>query len=170
VGEFTFLLGSGTPQSSLFDGELLGGELMGVWKQRGYIRGAQLVEGGAFSPTSDYRLTLNGSLRGDTSFWLELLNALTLTLLPYTVTHHYNLQYVLENVRTGQAYEASVQESDETWVEGLLVFALPFAQRGHEETVERMADHLYEQLARQRAFEGGEEPMCGGHATPEEGR
>lgn len=150
VGAFTFRLGGGEPKPSFFDGQQLSNEVIEVWKQRGYIQGGQFVEGGAFSPSSTWRLTLNGSLQGDVSFWLEVLNALTLTLLPYRVTQHYDLQYVLEDVQTGKVYEAKVQESEQTWVDGILILALPFAQRGHHAAVERMAEHLYDQLSRQR--------------------
>ena len=150
VGAFTFRLGGGDPKPSFFDGQQLSTEVIGVWKKRGYIQDGQFVEGGEFTPASTLRLTLNGSLQGDVSFWMEVLNALTLTLVPYRVTQHYDLQYVLQDVATGKVYEAKVQESEQTWVEGILILALPFSQRGHHAAMERMAEHLYDQLSRQR--------------------
>jgi hypothetical protein len=167
VGAFTFGLNTDTPKPSFFDGKQLSSEVIEVWKQRGYVQGGQFVEDGAFSPASTWRLTLNGSLKGDVSFWLEVLNALTLTLAPYRVTQQYDLQLVLEDVRAGKVYEAKVQESEQTWVEGLLILALPFSQRGHHAAVERMAEHLYDQLSRQQG--SNKEIADGFLQTPQRG-
>jgi hypothetical protein len=38
-------------------------------------------------------------------------------------------------------------------VQLFLLFALPVSNRGHEETVGRIADHLYQQFRAQGAFE-----------------
>jgi hypothetical protein len=152
VGDFEFTLESGKMVTSHYVGRTLSDQIMEAWKERGYIRDAQFVEAGAFTPSADYELTLNGSQYGDSSIPMQILSGLTLMLLPYSVTQNYDVQYVLEDVRSGRKYSAGVQESDKTWVELLLIFALPVAHRGHTETVRNMGDHLYEQFHRQGAF------------------
>ena len=134
---------------------------MTAWKKRGYISDEQFLDDEPFSGTADYNLTLTGSLRGDTSFGMQVLNAVTLLLVPYTVTQHYDLHYVLEDTKSGKSYGASVQRSDTTWVELFLLLALPFAQHGHYATVREMGDDLFDQFYRQGAFhESGNVPAA----------
>ena len=151
-GDVTFAWGSGKPTSSEIDTRLLSDDLVRAWKQRGYIVDAQFVPEGSFSGHADYNVTLSGSQRNETSFSMLVLHALTLTLAPYWVTRHYDLQVTLEDVATAQRYGACVQGEDKTYVETLLLLALPFAHRGHRATAQRMGDHLYEQFHRQGAF------------------
>lgn len=153
VGDFAFTLEGGKLVTSHFIGKMLSDQLMAAWKERGYVSDAQFVETGAFTGATDQRLTLSGSQYGESSIFMQILGGLTLTLLPYSVTQHYDLQYVLEDVRSGTKYSASVQESDKAWVQLFLLFALPVGQRGHEQTVQSMGDHLYQQLSRQGAFQ-----------------
>ncbi len=155
VAEFSFALGGGDMSTSIFDGRMLGNEIMESWLERGYVRGQQYVADGEFSGTADYRLTLRGSQRGDTSFTMQVINALTLSLVPYTVTQHYDLQYVLEDAKTGAHYTATVQASDKTWVEPFLILTFPFAGRGHLTTMQRVGDSFYDQFHRQGAFTNG---------------
>jgi hypothetical protein len=75
-----------------------------------------------------------------------------LTLIPYTVDSKYDLQYTVENVRTGERYSASVADSYHTTVEFFLMFAAPIATRGQKETMNALADHLYQQLRDGGAF------------------
>jgi len=51
-----------------------------------------------------------------------------------------------------------VQEWYKAYVELFLLFALPVGQRGADLTIERMADHLYDQLRRQGAFDQASKP------------
>jgi hypothetical protein len=157
VGEFTFAMGGADMKPASLDGRLLANEIMRAWKERGYVRDAEFVESGAFTGRADYNLTLSGSQHNDASFWAELLNALTLMMLPYNVTQEYDLHYVLEDVKTGTTYRASIQGTDKTQVEIFLLVTLPIAQRGHDTTVQRMGAHLYDQLYRQGAFQRADE-------------
>jgi hypothetical protein len=111
-----------------------------------------VVADGSFSGTAHYHLTLRGSQRGETSFWMQVLNAVTLSLVPYSVTQRYDFQYVLEDAHTGARYNAAVQASDKTWVKPLLVLTLPWYGRGPRETMTRVGDALYDQFRRQGAF------------------
>jgi len=152
VVDVAVVLGGGELAPSISDGRLLSTEIMESWQQRGYIRAEQYVADGSFSGDAGFHLTLSGNQRGDTSFAMQVINALTLSLVPYSITQHDELEYVLQNVHTGAAYTATVQASDKTGVDGLLILALPFADRGHLATMQRVGDNLYEQFRRQGTF------------------
>lgn len=163
VGDFAFTLEGGKMVTSNFAGRLLSEAIMQAWSKRGYIGGAKYVDEGAFDHGSDYELTLSGSQYGDSSILAQILCGLTLFLTPYSVTQDYDLRYVLEDRRSGRQYSAAIQGQDETWVELFLLFALPVASRGHDETVGRMAEHLYAQFRDQGAFQ----PPQGTPVAPE---
>jgi hypothetical protein len=152
VDNFAFAKGNSDLKPYGLEGRLLAQEIATSWHERGYIEEPKFVDAATFSGSAEYNLTLNGTLRAETSFWMQVLNALTLMLAPYTVTQHYDVQYVLEDVRSGEIYGARIQATEKTWVDLLLVLALPFAQRGHRATVERLGEHLYEELQSQGAF------------------
>jgi hypothetical protein len=154
VADFSFALGGGDPETSLFDGEMLSTEIMQAWQERGYLRTQEFADEGAFSGAADYQLTVCGSQRGDTSFTMQVINVLTLSLVPYTITQHYDFQFVLEDGRSGTQYAAMVQGSDKTWVQPFLVLTLPWAGRGHRATMQRVGDSLYAEFVRQGAFTG----------------
>lgn len=161
ANDVTFVWGGGKPTPSEIDARLLSDDLIEAWKQRNYISEAHDAADRAFAGGADYNLTVSGSQRNETSFGMLVLHALTLTLAPYWVTQHYDLQVTLEDVRTAQRYTASIQGDDTTYVETFLLFALPFANRGHRTTVQRMGDHLYDELSRQGAFQRTSERPAG---------
>jgi len=152
VADFKFVLGGGDMATSIFDGRQLSTEIMQYWQERGIVRSEQYVADGAFSGTADYHLTLRGSQRGNTRVAMQVINVLTLALVPYTITQDYDFEYVLDDVHSGAQYTATAKASDKTWVEPLLVLALPWAGCGHLETMGRVGDSLYDQFSRQGAF------------------
>jgi hypothetical protein len=158
VADFKFALGAGEMATSIFDGRQLSDEIMRSWQKRGYVRSEESVDDGEFSGSADYQLTLHGGQRGETGWTMQIINALTLSLVPYTITQRYEFEYVLVDVRKGARYTAAVSATDKTWVQGLLVLALPFHGRGHRTTMERVGDKLYDQFRRQGAFSPPEEP------------
>ena len=91
---------------------------------------------------------------------MQILSGLTLTLIPYTVTQNYDIQFTLTDVRTGKKYSGGVEESNKIYVELFLLFALPFTAGNEQALFERIGDHLYDQLYRQGAFQSttGPEP------------
>lgn len=152
VGDFAFSLEGGKMVTSNHAGHLLSDGIMASWKARGYVDSIKYVEGGSFSKTADYNLTLSGTQYGESSIAMQLLSGITLFLLPYSVTHNYDIQYTVDEVKTGKKYSVAIQESDEVYVELFLLFTLPFAGDGHQETLQKIGDHLYDQLSRQGAF------------------
>jgi len=159
VPAFTFANNDGEPKTSHVDGELLAEEITDAWRERGLIRGAELAEPEARWPGDTfYALTFSGSQRNDSGFWMQGFNTLTLFLLPYSVTHHYDIVCVLENVLTGAQYTATVRATDKTWVTLPFLPALPFYEHGHRSEMANAAARLYDALARQGAFAGAEAP------------
>ncbi len=153
IGTFGFAWGDAKLQPSTLDGRLLSNEIMDAWKERGYAVGGHFVPVQEFSGQADYNLILTGNQRNSASFGLELLNALTLTLFPYTVTQRYDLTVVLQEVKSNRMYHATVQGWDVTYVSLLVLPAFPFGFSGHRATVEQMADNLYEQFRQQGALD-----------------
>lgn len=157
VGDFQFSLEGGKLVTSNKAGRLLDDEILGRWKKKGYIASHTYVPSSQFSGTAEYNLTLSGSQYGDSSLTGQFLSGLTLLIIPYTVNTTYDVQYVLENVKTGERYSGAVEDSFHTTVELLLFLALPFSSRGQSRTMDAMADHLYEQLRAKGAFGDGSE-------------
>jgi hypothetical protein len=153
VGDFQFTLEGGKMITSNKAGRLLNDEILKRWKGRGYISSQAYVESSAFTGNADYNLTLSGSQYGESSIGMQILSGLTLFILPYTVDTKFDVQYVVENVKTGQKFSSAVEDSYGTTVELLLFLAAPIATRGQSKTMDAIADHLYEQLRSKGAFE-----------------
>lgn len=152
VATFSFGMGGRDMVTSFLDGRLLSKEIMRAWARRGYVVDAEYVDDGTFSWTADYNLTLTGCQKNATTYLREALSMLTLLLWPYPVERTYELHYVLQDVATGEQYEATVTGTDTVYVQLFFVLAYPFNECGHLETMARIGDHLYADFERQGAF------------------
>ena len=153
VGNFSFHLDGGKMITSNKAGRMVNDELLKVWKRKGYIKGSEYVKSSQFTGQADFNLTLSGSLYGRSSIFMQILSGLTLFVIPHTIEQRFDIQYTLENVRTKEKFGASVEDSYTQWSQLFLIFGAPWSQRGARSTYEVMADHLYEQLRRDGAFE-----------------
>ena len=153
VGDFAFTLEGGKMITSYRAGKTLNQLLTKHWKKQGYVSRVENVAASEFSGTADYNMTLSGSQYGESSIGMQLLSGLTLFLLPYSVDTKFDIQYTVEDLRAGAKYSAGVQDHYITTVQLFLLFALPFSQRGMNETMGNMADHLYQQLREKGAFD-----------------
>jgi len=153
VGDFEFTLDGGKLITSNKAGRTLNDELLKRWKRDGYLESYAYVPSSKFSPDARWRLTLSGSQYGESSLVLQLLSGLTLYVIPHWIDTVYDIQYTLEDGASGKRFSASVQDNTVVWWELLLAFALPFSMTGANHTFDVMADHLYEQLRQQGAFE-----------------
>jgi hypothetical protein len=152
VGDFEFTLEGGKMVTSNKMGRTLNDQILKRWVSQGYISGQTYVPSSEFSGSADYNITLSGSQYGDSSVIAQIFSGLTLLILPYTVDTKFDLQYVIENVGTGERYSASAADSYHTTVELLLFLAAPISMRGHTKTMNAIADHLYQQLKDAGAF------------------
>jgi hypothetical protein len=153
IGAFEVTLASGDPGSGHAAGRRLGEAILQRWQARGFIAGHSDVPATGFTGNADLNLTLSGERTDRGNPLLQIASALTLALLPYTLDTRYDVTVVVENVETGETYRAAVADGYRTTVELLLVLAAPLATRGEERTVDAIADHLYEQLRQQGAFD-----------------
>lgn len=153
VGDYSFTLEGGGMVSANYAGTLVNRQIMDSWKERGYIRRVEAVDTGAFTNAADYNVTLSGTQYGESSILLQIVSGLTLTILPYTVTQNYDIQYTVKDLKSGHTYSASVQDSNEAYVELFLLFLFPLGKRGQEQLMATMGDHLYAQLREQGAFQ-----------------
>ena len=153
VGNFAYAVGDTKMITSNVQGMQLNADILGSWKQSGYIAGERYVENGAFTRGADYDVTLNGSQYGESHIVMQVLSYLTLFLVPYSVTQNYDLQYAVQDSASGQLYSASVQTTETIYVELFLLFALPWSVRNHDANVALIGDYLYEQLRDQGAFQ-----------------
>ena len=152
VGDFAFTLEGGKMITSNKAGRLLNDALLERWKQQGYIAKHESVPSGEFTGKADYNLTLSGSQYGESSIAMQILSGLTLFLIPHYIDSRFDVQYTIENPKTGAKYSAGVEDAYTQWSELFLLLALPWSGRGASATFDAMADHLYEQLRAQGAF------------------
>lgn len=158
VGAFSFHLDGGKLVTSNKMGREINDEVLERWKESGFIAGHRYVKAGQFSPGTTYRLSLSGHQEGESSILLQIVSGLSLMVLPYYVDTHFDLDYSLENAETGCTFSASVPDSYNTVVGLVLLPASPFAQGGRIRTFDRIANHVYDQLSAQGAFEP--HPSC----------
>ena len=123
------------------------------WQKRGVIAQEIYVESSGFTGNAEYNLTLSGHQEGDSSAVMQFLSGLTLFVLPYSVNTKFDLVYTLEHVKTHRRFEARASDSFRMIIELLLLPITPFAMGGATQTYNRLADHLYDQLAAQGAFD-----------------
>lgn len=152
VGDFEFTLEGGKMVTSNKMGSILNDLILMRWVKQGYISNHTYVPSSAFTGDAAYNLTLSGSQYGDSSVVAQFISGLTFLLLPYTVDTKFDVQYVVENVATGEKYSASAADSYHTTVELLLLLAAPISARGQTETMNAIADNLYKQLQDAGAF------------------
>ena len=152
LGDFTFQMNERDAIRSHFDARLIGAEIFGRWEDQGYVVAAERVDADAFSSAAAWHVTFSGRVHAESSFWAELLNALTLMVAPYPVTNHYDVQVSVQPAAGGAPMVATARTADQTWIGLLLLPALPFVERGHDEEMARLADALYAELRGQGAF------------------
>lgn len=143
LGEVSFQMNDGEVAPSYFDARLMAAAIFAEWERRGYIAEAREID---LDELAAGTVTISGAVRAETSFWAQLLNAVTLLLVPYPVTTHYDLALTVAPAPGRPAATARASSSERTWVGLLLVFGAPFAERGHDQEVTRLADALYPQL------------------------
>jgi hypothetical protein len=153
VGNFSFHLDGGKMITSNKAGRIVNEKILEIWKKRGYIEDSEYVKSSEFTGRADYNLTLSGSLYGESSIFMQFLSGLTLLIIPHSIEQKFDIQYTLEDVRTKKKYGASVEESYTQWSEFFLIFAFPWSRNGAQAAFEAMADHIYDQLRSEGAFE-----------------
>jgi hypothetical protein len=151
--DFSFHLDGGKMITSVKAGRNVNQMILTRWKKQGLISKENYVKSAQFSGKADYNLTLGGHQEGESSIALQVLSGLTLFLIPYSVNTQLDLEYTIEHVASGKRFEAKAADSFQTVIELFLLPISPFALGGSTRTYERLADHLYNGLAVQGAFD-----------------
>jgi|GEM_PF-1210934 len=159
VGDFAFTMDGGGLVTDHLAGVLINQNVLNAWVDKAYIRDHEAVAPGEFTERTDYRLTLSGSQHGESSIAMQIISGLTLFIIPYTVTQHYDIRFTLIDAKSGKSYAAKVEEANKVYMELFLWLALPFAAHNEQTLFERIADHLYDQLYRQGAFQTTSAPV-----------
>lgn len=153
VGDYAFHLDGGKVITSVKAGRSVNRMILDQWRRSGFIRSENYVKSSQFTDNAEYNLTLGGRQEGDSSVVLQVLSGLTLLIIPYSVNTQLDLVYTLEHVESGRSFEAKASDSYRSITQLLLFPISPFAMGGMLRTYKRLADHLYEQLAEQGAFD-----------------
>jgi hypothetical protein len=152
VGAYSFHLDGGKLVTSNKAGREVNKVILDRWKKRGLITKETYVESSRFTGNAEYNLTLAGHQEGESNVVMQFLSGLTLFVLPYWVNTQFDLVYTIEHVKSGRKFEAKASDSYRTVTELLLFPISPFAMGGALRTYNRLADHIYQQLADHGAF------------------
>ena len=153
IGDYSFHLDGGKMITSNKAGREVNKLILDRWQKRGLITKETYVKSSQFTGNAEYNLTLAGHQEGDSNVVMQFLSGLTLFLIPYSVNTQFDLIYTLEHVESGNKFEAKAADSFRMITELLLLPVSPFAMGGALRTYNRLADHLYDQLAAQGAFD-----------------
>ncbi len=152
VGAFSFHLDGGKMVTSNKMGRQLNDEILNRWRRSGFISGHKYVKSSDFTGQAEYQLTLSGHQEGDSSVFMQVISGLTLLLIPHHVDSQMSLTYSIEHAPSRCTFSASASDSFGTLIGLLMIPAAPFMQGGRTRTYERLANHLYDGLAKQGAF------------------
>jgi hypothetical protein len=100
----------------------------------------------------DYTLSLSGIRNEDGSIAGAVLSGLTLMLIPTSSTLIYDLNAQFVNHHTHKAYNVPFKNGVTTYLQILLLPALPFSWIGGYNMLADMSDYLYSELSKQGAF------------------
>ena len=114
---------------------------------------------GDLKSSPDYRLTLSGNVKEQGSILGAVATGLTLWVLPSSTTMTYELTARFTRVAGNQTYTVPIRNASTTWLQILLLPALPFGWMGSSHMIEDTADYLYSELHKQGAFDAKPRPV-----------
>ncbi len=124
--------------------------IMTRWKSKDLI--ADYGSTNDFKNKPDYTLTVSGEKNEDGSMTGAVLSGLTFMLIPATATVTYDLNFDFVNNHTNQHYSVTAKNAVTTWMQILLLPALPFSWIGSHNMLNDIADYTYDELQKQGAF------------------
>lgn len=128
----------------------IGKSMMMHWKNKDII--ADYGFSGELKKEPDYTVTLSGVRNEDGSIAGAVLSGLTLMLLPSSSTLTYDLNFDFVNNHTQKHYTIKAKNAVTTWMQILLLPALPFSWIGSNNMINDIADYSYDELRKQGAF------------------
>jgi hypothetical protein len=134
-------------------GRIINDGVLNSWKNNNYISNHYYVEREKFTKRTDYTLTLSGSQRGDSNIGMQVISGLTLFLIPNNVHTTFDVEYTLKNNKNGKTYTSRASEEMDSWF-WLLYFPIaPFSGLGLSNTMDHIAEHVYQDFVSQGAFQ-----------------
>jgi hypothetical protein len=158
VGDFRFEMDGGAMVTSERMGRDINEAILDRWHEAGWISSHEYVEASDFGEDARHRMTLAGSMHGESSIAMQILSGLSLLMIPHDVKAKFDLRYSLLDVETGCTFEARVGDSYRQSTQLLLLVVAPISNRGVNETLDRLAEHVYARLHQQGAFDP--HPSC----------
>ena len=128
----------------------IGKSMMMRWKNKDII--ADYGFSGELKKEPDYTVTLSGVRNEDGSMIGAVLSGLTLMLIPSSSTLTYDLNLEFVNNHTHKHYTVKAKNAVTTWMQILLLPALPFSWIGSNNMINDIADYSYDDLSKQGAF------------------
>ena len=128
----------------------LGKSMMMRWKNKDII--ADYGFSGDLEKEPDYTVTLSGVKNEDGSMFGAVLSGLTLMLIPSSATLTYDVNLEFINNHTKKHYTVKSKNAVTTWMQILLLPALPFSWIGSNNMINDIADYSYDELRKQGAF------------------
>lgn len=128
----------------------IGKSMMMRWKNKDII--ADYGFSGELKKVPDYTVTLSGVRNEDGSMIGAVLSGLTLMLIPSSSTLTYDLNLEFVNNHTHKHYTVKAKNAVTTWMQILLLPALPFSWIGSNNMINDIADYSYDDLSKQGAF------------------
>lgn len=127
-----------------------GKSMMMRWKNKDVI--SDYGTPGELSVDPDYTVTISGLKNEDGSMLGAVLCGLTLMIIPSAATLTYDLNIELINNHTKKHYIVKAKNAVTTWMQILLLPALPFSWIGSNNMINDIADYSYGELYKQGAF------------------
>jgi len=124
--------------------------MMERWKSKNVI--SDYDDSGSLEKDPDYTLTLSGVRNEDGSIGGAILSGLTLMLIPVSSTLTYDLNVELTNNHTHKQSTVKVKNAVTTWMQILLLPALPFSWIGSHNMLTDMADYAYSEFNKKNIF------------------
>lgn len=124
--------------------------IMSRWKSKDLI--SDYGTAGELKRDPDYTVTLSGVRNEDSSIAGAVFSGLTFMILPTTATLTYDLNVEFVNNHTKKHYTVKAKNAATTWMQILLLPALPFSWIGGNNALNDIADYSYDELRKQGAF------------------
>lgn len=129
----------------------LGKSMMIRWNNKDII--SDYGFSGELKKEPDYTITLSGVRNEDGSIAGAVFSGLTMALIPTSSTLTYDLNLDFVNNHTKQHYTVKPKNAVTTWIQILLLPALPFSWMGSNNMINDIADYSYDELRKQGAFD-----------------
>ncbi|HJO95715.1 MAG TPA: hypothetical protein QF753_20135 [Victivallales bacterium] len=130
---------------------ILTDSLLAHWQYEGLIQDYNYA--GNLDKKPDYIITMSGYRDEEGSIMRSVICDLTFWMMPTSITVIDNLNIELQNTHTDKVYHTAVKFSETTWMDIVLLPALPIFWIGNNNAQNEASDYIYSQFKKQGAFQ-----------------